>query len=161
MYNRYINEGIFPDELKVGKISPIYKKESEELLENYRPVSTLAIFGKIFEKVMFARSLYTRYPIVARRAWPAGCVARAKVSCIQARLHSFLTSQNLLYEHRYGFRKYHSTSHAINYSVNHVESCLTQKNMFLIYLLISMKHKIFNETQNFNSHFFIIIIVNI
>ena len=46
-----MNEGIFPDELKVGKISPIYKKESEELLENYRPVSTLAIFGKIFVKV--------------------------------------------------------------------------------------------------------------
>ena len=48
LYNRYMNVGIFPDELKVGKISPIYKKESEELLENYRPVSTLAIFGKIF-----------------------------------------------------------------------------------------------------------------
>ena len=29
------------------------------------------------------------------------------------------------------------------------------------YLKNSMKHKIFNETQNFNSHFFIIIIVNI
>ena len=102
-----MNEGIFPDELKVGKISPIYKKESEELLGNYRPVSTLAIFGKIFEKVMFAR------------------------------LHSFLTSQNLLYENQYGFRKYHSTNHAINYSVDHVESCLKQtKNMFLVYLLI-------------------------
>ena len=101
LYNRYMNEGIFPDELKVGKISPIYKKESEELLENYRPVSTLAIFGKIFEKVMFAR------------------------------LHSFLTSQNLLYENQYGFRKYHSTSHAINYSVNHVESCLKQKKHVL------------------------------
>ena len=48
LYNRYMNEGIFPDELKVGKISPIYKKESEELLDDYRPVSTLAIFGKIF-----------------------------------------------------------------------------------------------------------------
>ena len=28
--------GTFPDELKIGKISPIYKKDSEELLENYR-----------------------------------------------------------------------------------------------------------------------------
>ena len=27
--------------------------------------------------------LYTRYPIVARRAWPTECVARAKLSCIQ------------------------------------------------------------------------------
>ena len=99
-----MNEGIFPDELKVGKISPLYKKESEELLENYRPVSTIAIFGKIFEKVMFTR------------------------------LHSFLTSQNLLYKNQYGFRKYHYTSHEINYSVDHVESCLKQqKNMILVY----------------------------
>ena len=67
-----MNEGIFPDELKEGLISPIYKKVSEELLENYRPVSTLAIFGKIFEKIMFST------------------------------LHSFLTSQNLLYENQCG-----------------------------------------------------------
>ena len=30
--------------------------------------------------------LYTRYHIVARRAWPVECVARAKVSCIQGHL---------------------------------------------------------------------------
>ena len=38
--------GKFPDELKLGKITPIYKKDSDELLENYRPVSTLPIFEK-------------------------------------------------------------------------------------------------------------------
>ena len=26
LYNKYINDGIFPNELKVGQISPIYKK---------------------------------------------------------------------------------------------------------------------------------------
>ena len=54
LYNKYINDGIFPNELKVGKISPIYKKDKEELLENYRQVSTLPIFGKIFEKNIFS-----------------------------------------------------------------------------------------------------------
>ena len=47
--------GIFPDKLKTGKITPIYKKENEELLENYRPISTLPIFGKIFEKIIYSR----------------------------------------------------------------------------------------------------------
>ena len=47
--------GKFPDELKLGKITQIYKKDNEELLENYRPVSTFPIFGKIFEKVIYDR----------------------------------------------------------------------------------------------------------
>ena len=48
-FNYLMKVGKFPDELKLGKITPIYKKESDELLENYRPVS---IFGKIFEKII-------------------------------------------------------------------------------------------------------------
>ena len=44
---------VFPVELKVGRITPIYKKDDECSLENYRPVSTLPIFGKIFEKIIF------------------------------------------------------------------------------------------------------------
>ena len=49
-FNESMSRGIFPDILKVGKITPIYKKDNPELLENYRPVSTLPIFGKIFKK---------------------------------------------------------------------------------------------------------------
>ena len=43
LYNQCIDTGTFLDELKIAKISPIYKKDNEELLENYKPVSTLAI----------------------------------------------------------------------------------------------------------------------
>ena len=44
--------GEFPDSLKVGKITPVFKKGNQEEFENYRPISTLPIFGKIFEKVI-------------------------------------------------------------------------------------------------------------
>ena len=44
-FNDCMQEGYFPDELKTGRISPIYKKEDEQALENYRPVSTLPVFG--------------------------------------------------------------------------------------------------------------------
>ena len=101
LYNQCIDTGTFPDELKIGKISPIYKKDNEELLENYRPVSTLAIFGKIFEKIIYSR------------------------------LYSFINSQNILYENQYGFRKQHSTNHAINYSVTHVQKLIREKNHVL------------------------------
>ena len=48
--NYLMEVGKFPDDLKLGKITPIDKKESDELLENYRPV--LSTFGKIFEKII-------------------------------------------------------------------------------------------------------------
>ena len=59
-FNHLMEIGQFPDELKLGKITPIYKKDNEELLENYRPVSTIPIFGKIFEKVIYSR-LYSYF----------------------------------------------------------------------------------------------------
>ena len=39
-FNILMSRGEFPDIFKVGKISPIYKKDDEEKFENYRPVST-------------------------------------------------------------------------------------------------------------------------
>ena len=54
-FNQFIKEGIFPSILKVGKITPVYKKGDRQLFENYRPISTLPIIGKIFEKIIYTR----------------------------------------------------------------------------------------------------------
>ena len=54
-FNNLMQTGEFPDSLKVGKITPVFKKGNQEEFENYRPISTLPIFGKIFEKVVYAR----------------------------------------------------------------------------------------------------------
>ena len=86
--------GKFPDELKLGKITPIYKKESDELLENYRPVSTLPIFGKIFEKIIYSR------------------------------LYNYFVSKGILHDRQFGFRKQHSTSHALNYSIDKIKQSI-------------------------------------
>ena len=51
-FNILIKAGIFPDILKIGKVTPVFKRGNPELLGNYRPVSTLPIFGKIFEKII-------------------------------------------------------------------------------------------------------------
>ena len=93
-FNYLMKVGTFPSELKIGKITPIYKKDNEELLENYRPISTLPIFGKIFEKIIYQR------------------------------LYSFLVSQGILYDKQFGFRQNHSTSHALNHSINYINEAL-------------------------------------
>ena len=100
-FNECLMEGYFPDELKTGRISPIYKKEDEQLLENYRPVSTLPVFGKILEKLIYVR------------------------------FYNFFVSKGIIHENQYGFRKGHSTSHALNYSVEHVQSLISKKQHVL------------------------------
>ena len=82
-FNVCMAKGCFPDILKVGKVTPIFKKGNVEDVGNYRPVSTLPIFGKLFEKVIYSR------------------------------IYNFALSQNILDENQFGFRKSHSTSHAV------------------------------------------------
>ena len=45
--------GIFLDELKIVKVITIYKSGDKTSIENYRPISVLSVFSKIFEKIMY------------------------------------------------------------------------------------------------------------
>ena len=47
--------GIFPDELKIAKVTPIYKTGDKRLLNNHRPISVLPALSKIIEKLMYNR----------------------------------------------------------------------------------------------------------
>ena len=97
-FNNFMINGNFPKILKISKITPVYKTGDAQSLNNYRPISTLPIFGKIFEKLIYSR------------------------------LYAFLTSMGVIYSKQFGFRKYHSTSHAINYSVNKILTEIEKKN---------------------------------
>ena len=48
-----LNTGIFPDSLKISKVSPLFKKNNDKLVSNYRLISLLHFISKIFEKVIF------------------------------------------------------------------------------------------------------------
>ncbi len=74
-----LNTGIFPDKLKIAKISPIHKREDDTLFTNYRPISLLPAISKISVKVIFKQ------------------------------LYEFFTQNKLFYNSQYGFRTEHST----------------------------------------------------
>ena len=53
IYKNCIDSGIFPDQWKRTHIIPTYKKNDKHIINNYHPVSSLPICGKISEHIMY------------------------------------------------------------------------------------------------------------
>jgi hypothetical protein len=53
--NAVLCSGKFPDRLKYALVKPIYKKGNRQEIVNYRPISILTTFSKIFERLTFNR----------------------------------------------------------------------------------------------------------
>ena len=48
-----LEKGVFPDDWKNSNVVPIHKRDSKNLIKNYRPISLLPIFSKVFERPIF------------------------------------------------------------------------------------------------------------
>ena len=108
LLNISLKTGIFPDLLKTAVVTPIYKNGARNSISNYRPVSVLPIFSKLFERVMYNR------------------------------LTGYLDTNNILYQHQYGFRKGHSTDLAIITVIEDIKQALENKNSVLgVYMDLS------------------------
>jgi len=84
-----LDTGIFPDQCKIAKVVPIFKKGEANKVCNYRPVSVLPAISKILERLMYNR------------------------------LIKFIDHFNIIKSNQFGFRKNYSTSLAINSFVDH------------------------------------------
>ena len=81
--NMSIKQNSVPEELKVSRITPIFKGGDKIVIGNYRPISTLPVFAKIFEKIIFCQ------------------------------LYDYLSKNYLLSNRQSGFRPNHSTTTAL------------------------------------------------
>ena len=90
LFNLSIVKRIFPDDLKIAKITTIYKADNSSNIRNYRPISVLLCFSKMLEWIMYNR------------------------------LQKYSKDQNILYDKQVGFQTDHSTEHAIVQMVDQI-----------------------------------------
>jgi hypothetical protein len=92
------SQGVFPSELKTAKVIPIFKNDNPMYFTNYRPISVLSTFSKLFERLMYNRML------------------------------SFIEKNNLLYKFQFGFRRLHSTNMALIVLLDKIMNAIDNKD---------------------------------
>ena len=99
--NMSFNSGIFPSELKVARVIPLFKSGDAACFSNYRPVSVLPVLSKIFERLLYSRLL------------------------------TFINENNVLYAFQFGFRALHSPNLALLLLVDKISKALEEGDYVL------------------------------
>jgi hypothetical protein len=105
LFNCAVKQGLFPDQLKKAAVAPIFKKGDAEDVNNYRPISVLPIFSKIFERLMLSQII------------------------------KFLDNNKLLTPYQFGFRKNYSTTSAILHLTCNILNSFEQNEFYHTYFL--------------------------
>ena len=92
--NLSLTTGVFPDQLKIAKVIPLYKNDDPKIFSNYRPVSVLPVISKILERLM--------YNILIK----------------------YLNDNKILYSFQFGFRQNHSAVMALITLVDKISKAL-------------------------------------
>ncbi|XP_052424138.1 uncharacterized protein LOC127966859 [Carassius gibelio] len=95
--NQSFKMGIFPNQMKVSKVLPLYKGGDKHLFCNYRPISLLSQFSKILEKLFVKR------------------------------LDSYVEVNNIMNEYQFGFRAHRSTTMAVVKMVENISQSVDKK----------------------------------
>ena len=69
VFNSCLSLGIHPDSLKLAEVIPIFKKGDREKTTNYRPISLLSQFNKVFEKLLYVHiySYLIRFELLSNK----------------------------------------------------------------------------------------------
>ena len=94
-------QAIFPDDLKIARVTPVFQAGNENKVGNYRPISVLPCFSKILERIMYNR------------------------------LFKYLTNNEILYKKQFDFREGHSMEHAIMQLIDNINSSFEKNHFTL------------------------------
>ena len=101
LFNKSIKTGIFPDQMKVARVIPVFKSGDPSQMTNYRPISILPVFSKLLERIVYNR------------------------------VYNYITEQKLLFPKQFEFQSNHSTEHAIVEFVDNILKSFDKGDMTL------------------------------
>ena len=52
LFNKCIEEGVYPDSLKLARVTPVFKGGNQNETTSYRPISILTQINRVFEKLL-------------------------------------------------------------------------------------------------------------
>lgn len=96
--NSLLNEGTFPNFLKISRVCPIYKNGPRNQPHSYRPISVIPVIGKLIELI------------------------------VNDQIYTFLESNNVLSKDQFGFRRGKSTADALDGLVRQVVRAYEDKS---------------------------------
>ena len=53
LINQSLSSGVLPNDLKISRVKPLFKRGNAVLFSNYRPISILPSLSKIYEYAVF------------------------------------------------------------------------------------------------------------
>ena len=98
IFENILSTSFYPDMWKLANVSPIFKKGDKQSIKNYRPISLLPIYGKMFEKIIFNN------------------------------LYHYLNSNNLITRNQSGFRPDDSTPNQLLFLVDEIHQAFEDRN---------------------------------
>ena len=83
LFNKPQMSGIFPDDWKCARVTPLFKQGESSDLNNYRPISVISVAAKVFKRIVYDQ------------------------------LYNLLSSEEIISKQQSGFRSLHSTVTAL------------------------------------------------
>jgi hypothetical protein len=108
VFNLSLSQGVFPEKLKKCRVIPVYKSGDQLDVDNYRLISLLSSISKILEKIVADKLIY------------------------------HLLSNDLLYNHQYGFLPKKSTEQNLLHIVNYITNALND-GMFCVGVFLDLR----------------------
>ena len=53
LFNKSLLSGIFPDDWKCARVTPLFKQGEASDLNNYRPISVISVIAKVCERIVY------------------------------------------------------------------------------------------------------------